>query len=67
MNRISNAGKLMANTDAVHIDRLVGVAIAARDAFVSASRSVDSPFLKTLFRERAEDQARIATHLSEQR
>lgn len=57
----------MSPTDAVHLDRLVGVAIAARDAFVSASRTVESPFLKSLFRERAEDQALIAAHLSEQR
>jgi hypothetical protein len=57
----------MSPTDAVHLDRLVGVAIAARDAFVSASRTVESPFLQSLFRERAEDQARIAMHLSEQR
>lgn len=57
----------MVDNDAAHVDRLVGVVIAARDAFISASRAADSPFLQTLFRERAEDQARIATHLNQQR
>lgn len=57
----------MMNSDDAHIDRLVGVAIAARDAFISASRNVASATLARLFLERAEDQARIATHLNEQR
>ncbi len=57
----------MVTSDEAHIDRLVGVAIAARDAFTSASRNAVSATLARLFLERAEDQARIATHLSEQR
>ncbi len=57
----------MVNTDAAHLDRLVGVVLAARDAFISASKAADSPFLQSLFRERAEDQARMATHLTAQR
>jgi hypothetical protein len=57
----------MVTSDAAHIDRLVGVAIAARDAFTSASRNAESTTLARLFLERAEDQARIATHLNEQR
>lgn len=57
----------MVSSDEAHIDRLVGVAIAARDAFTSASRNAVSTTLARLFLERAEDQARIATHLNEQR
>ncbi|MCC6243887.1 MAG: hypothetical protein IT353_13670 [Gemmatimonadaceae bacterium] len=57
----------MVGTDAAHVERLVGVVMAARDAFIRASNAADSPFLQSLFRERAGDQARIATHLNQQR
>lgn len=46
--------------------QLFSITIAARDAFTRASRSVESPALARLFLERAEDQARIASHLRAQ-
>lgn len=57
----------MVGTDAAQVERLVGVVIAARDAFIRASHAAESSYLQSLFRERAEDQARIATHLKQQR
>jgi len=56
----------MVDPDVLHLGRLVDVAMAARDAFTSASLNVRSPYLAALFLERAEDQARIATHLRQQ-
>ncbi len=57
----------MMTSDAAHVDRLIGVVLAARDAFISASRATTSPILQSLFRERAEDQSRIATELTARR
>lgn len=54
-----------ASSNAV-ILQLFSITIAARDAFTRASRSVESPGLARLFLERAEDQARIASHLRAQ-
>jgi len=56
----------MVDSDVLQLTRLVEVALSARDAFTSASRNVSSPYLAALFLERAEDQARIATHLRQQ-
>ncbi len=57
----------MMTSDVAHVDRLIGVVLAARDAFISASRATTSPILQSLFRERAEDQSRIATELTARR
>jgi len=48
------------------LERLLAVTLASRDAFAQAACAVKTPGFAALFVERSEDQARIATYLSEQ-